>query len=365
MGLTVWICGLIGAGTVVAAIGVILLIMQLILLLRKRICTPILPCTWTKALDPVPSNEFSKHYGRAFTFKEVEECCEGFINLVGESQCYCVYKGILADGTEVAVKRMKEGAANDIELERNFHFQVDVLSRIRHQHLVNLLGVCVEKHHRMLIFQYAPNGSLFNSLHNDDEHLSWKQRMRIAVGTACGMTYLHHLCGPPIIHGDLTSHNILLTEDYGAKISGIGTLGSKSALLKSVGGCTDLNSFTTAARSLSEDVYSFGVLLLELVSRKLGFSKEFGAIVEWAGPFLQSRDQMMALTDPTLKNVAPLELYSVCEIARLCIQQEASSRPKMEDVLYMLVQSLGIGSEAAAPISSPVMQKRLTDFDAS
>ena len=121
MGSTVWICGLIGAGTVVAAIGVFLLIMQLILLLRKRICTPILPCTWTKALDPVPSNEFSKHYNRPF-IKEVEECCEGFINLVGESRCYCVYKGILVDGTEVAVKRMKEGSADDIEFERNFHF---------------------------------------------------------------------------------------------------------------------------------------------------------------------------------------------------------------------------------------------------
>ena len=67
-----------------------------------------------------------------FTFKEVEECCEGFINLVGESRRYSVYKGILADGTKVAIKRMKEGSANDIELERNFHFQVDVLSRIHH-----------------------------------------------------------------------------------------------------------------------------------------------------------------------------------------------------------------------------------------
>lgn len=356
MGLAAWVYGLIGAGTVIVAAGVILIMLQFVFLLRKRISTPILPCIWTKSLDPVSSKDVSKNgtdlagCRKAFTFKEVEEFCEGFINLVGESPCHCVYKGILGDGTEIAVKRTKEIVASSIDVEKSYRFQVDLLSRIHHRHIVNLIGFCEENQHRMLVFQYAPNGSLFDSLHNGEEHLSWKQRMHIAVSIACGMAYLHHSCGSPIIHGDLTSRNVLLMEDNGAKIYGIvaPSLYSKSTLISTDGGCADSGLQEKAVSMPSKDVYSFGALLLELISGKPAFSNESGMLVEWAGQFLQSRDQVTTLTDPTLKNVIPLELYSVCEVARLCVQQEASSRPSMEGVLYMLSQSLGMESDTPA-----------------
>eukprot|EP00250_Pteridium_aquilinum_P024272 c2878_g1_i1 orf=195-1283(+) len=354
MGLGAGMCGLIGAGAVVATAGIVLLIFQLIFLLHKRMCTPILPCTWTRAVETPKNNEYFTHSGRVFSFKEIEECCEGFSNLIGETPYYHVYKGILADGTEVAVKRAKKCAANQMEVGRNFHFQVELLSRIHHQHLANLIGFCEEKQQRLLIFEYAPNGSLFNNLYSDDECLSWKQRMGVAVGTASALAYLHQSCGYPIIHGDLTSHNVLLAEDYGAKVCGIGT--PLQSLLSNtpkghVAGVDSADLKGKGSKGLSDDVYSFGVLLLELISGKSAFSENSDKIVEWASQFLQSREQMTILADTALKNVVPLELYSVCEIARLCIQTEAASRPNMEEVLFMLVQSLGIGLEQSGPPS--------------
>lgn len=345
-----WTYGLIGAGIVIGTAGVVFMILQLVLLFRKRLSTPILPCTWIKTVD-LPT---SKSTGKVFTFKEIEECCEGFSNLVGETPCHNVYKGILADGTEVAVKTTKKCAAKHLDVEKSFCLQVDLLSQVRHQHLVNLIGFCMEKHHRMLVFQYAPNGTLFNNLHNDDDPLSWKQRMCVAVGTASALAYLHQFGGSPIVHGDLTSHNVLLAEDYSAKVCGIGTPSqcSKSSLPKGKGVCVGPDSYGKGGRGPSDDVYSFGVLLLELVSGKSVSSKASGMIVEWACQFLQSRDQMTLLADPTLKNVVPLELYSVCEIARLCIQIEVASRPSMKEVLYMLVQSLGIDLESSASMNS-------------
>lgn len=347
--LIAWMCGLIVAGAVIGAVGLIVLILQSLFLFRKRLSTPILPCTWIKTAD-LPA---IKYTGRVFTFKEIEECCEGFSNLIGETPCHKVYKGILADGTEVAVKTAKKCAANHLDVNKSFNMQVDLLSQIRHRHLANLIGFCLEKRHRMLVFQYAPNGTLFNNLHNDDDPLSWKQRMCVAVGTASALAYLHKFGGAPIVHGDLTSHNVLLGEDYSAKVCGISSPShfSKSCLQKGSGGLIGPDSYGRGSKNPSDNVYAFGMLLLELISGKSVFCRKFGTIKEWASQYLQCRDQMTLLVDPTLKNVVPLELYSVCEIARLCIQKELASRPSMEDVQYMLVQSLGINLESSASMN--------------
>lgn len=354
MGLDPWMCGLIGAGAVVATAGLIVLLFRLIFSLHKLTCAPILPCTLLK-VDETPKNkDYNTNFSRLFTFKEIEESCEGFSNLVGETPYYHVYKGILADGTEVAVKRAKRGALNQSEVVKHFHFQAELLSRIRHHHLANLIGFCEEKQQRLLVFQYAPNGSLFNNLHNDDDFLSWRQRMGVAVGTASALAYLHESCGYPIVHGDLTSHNVLLGEDYGAKVCGVGAPLQSSFVNVTKGHAVsvDLDPKSRGDKALSDDVYSFGVLLLELISGKS--SEDCSKIVEWAGQFLQSREQMNILADAALTNVVPVELYSVCEIARLCVQAEAASRPTMNEVLYMLVQSLGFGLECGvAPERAP------------
>ncbi|KAJ7524930.1 hypothetical protein O6H91_17G028400 [Diphasiastrum complanatum] len=299
-----------------------------------------------------------------FSVQEVEGISEGFSNRIGEGTLNHVFKGTLSDGTEVAIKRIKDEVAHSSDVEASFKFQVDLLSRIHHQHIANLLGFCEEKNYRMLLFQYAPNGTLFENLHGD-ECLTWKQRMRLVVGAAYGLAYLHHCCNPPVVHGDLRSRNVLLTEDNAAKISGLGkvpiTASSELAVVRKLGGYVDPETIHKGVYSRSGDVYSFGVLLLEILSGRLAFNKETGMLVEWAGYFLESRDRMKDLIDPSLKNVSPLEMYSLCEIARLCIQREASSRPCMRDVLEMLKKTLVISAETAAPVTSPVTLRGLME----
>lgn len=162
---------------------------------------------------------------------------------------------------------------------------VQLSTRVYHHHLVNLLGVCTEKNNQMLVFQYAPNGTLYENLHGE-EHLSWKQRMRIAAGLASGLAYLHHCCDPPVIHGDFRSCNVFLTEDSAAKIGGLGKVpiagSSELAVVRKMGGTVDPETVQKGIYSRAGDVYSFGVLLLELVSGKPTFCPEFGMLVDWA-----------------------------------------------------------------------------------
>ncbi|KAJ7535129.1 hypothetical protein O6H91_12G019300 [Diphasiastrum complanatum] len=356
-----WIYGLIGAASVIAAALIISVLLQLCVMLKTKICKPILPYYCPKGKE---SKKCMRGHVASFSVQEVEEISEGFINHIGEGTSNHVFKGILSDGTEVAIKRIKDEVAHSSDVDASFKFQADLLSRVCHQHLVNLVGFCEEENQRMLLFQYAPNGTLYENLHGD-EHLTWKQRIRLVVGAAYGLAYLHQSCNPPVIHGDLRSRNILLTEDNAAKIAGLGKVpiaaSSELAVVRKLGGHVDPEMIHKGVYSRAGDVYSFGVLLLEILSGRLAFSEETGMLVEWARDFLESRDRMEDLTDPSLKNVSPLELYSLCEIARLCIQHEASSRPCMRDILAMLKQTLAISAETAAPVSSPVTLRGLME----
>eukprot|EP00249_Psilotum_nudum_P003778 c17269_g1_i1 orf=741-1892(+) len=373
---------LLGTASVAVAVVIVLILCTLMICLRKHIFKG----DRAKCKESRPSKLIGRAGTRVFTFQEMETYSEGFSNRVGEGTTNYVYKGILPDGTEVAIKRTKEAVAHSSDVEGSFYFQVELLSSVNHQHLVNLVGFCQEKKDQMLVFQYAPNGTLYESLHGapeqpgghfqvlcssglssliylGDEHLSWNQRMRIAVGVASGLAYLHHSCDPPVIHGDFRSCHVFLTEDYAAKVGGLGkvpiTGSSELALVRKTGASVDPETVHKGVYSRAGDVYSFGILLLELISGRLVFSEESGMLVEWAAQFMHNRDQMMNLVDPRLSIAVSTELYSVCDIAFLCIQREALSRPCMKEALEMLVQALGIGTETAAPAGSPVTLKEL------
>ncbi|XP_002986220.2 protein MALE DISCOVERER 2 [Selaginella moellendorffii] len=365
-----WIFGIVGAASVISAAVFVVSIFQLLIMIHRRLkagkhhVLPVASGGGTKGKESLVKGAVRGHV-LSFTLQEVELLSEGFSNLIGQGSTNRVYKGILSDGMEVAVKKLKQDVAECSDVEASFRFQMELLSRVHHQHLANLVGICDEKQERMLLFQYAPNGTLFENLHTGDENLSWKQRMRIIVGAAYGLAYLHHLCNPPVIHGDLRSRNILLTEDFAAKITGLGRVpiagSSELALVRKTGGYVDPEIVHRGVYSRAGDVFSFGVLLLEVLSGKQAFSEETGMLVEWAQQFLQSRDRMMDLVDKSMSNVCPMELYSVCELARLCTQRESSSRPSMRDVSDLLVQSLAIPAEAAAPVSSPVTLRGLME----
>lgn len=355
-----WLLGLIGAGSLIALALLLLLIVHISIMVARHVLS-ISGSRRTK-LKSIPGDR------KAFTLKELETYSEGFSNKVGGGTTNVVFKGILPDGMEVAIKTPKTDVAHSSDVEARSRFQLDLLSRIRHQHLVNLIGYCEDGGCRMLVFQYASNGTLFENLHvcAGNEHLTWKQRMRIITGIAYGLAYLHHSCDPPVIHGDIRSSNILLTEDYASKISGIGKVpilaSSELALVRKTGASVDPETVLKGVYSRAGDVYSFGVLLLEIVTGRLPFSEQTGLLVEWAAVFLGNKEQTMALIDPTLNNVVHAELYSVCEVARMCIQKESSSRPVMRDVVEMLTKDLKIATEIAAPASSPVTLRGLLEI---
>jgi serine/threonine protein kinase len=352
-----WLIGFIAATSLISLALLFLFIIRTSVLVAKRILS-ISENRPTKLRSGLRDR-------KAYTLKEIENYSEGFSNKIGEGITNDVFKGILPDGMEVAIKVPKSDVAHSSDVEARSRFQLELLSRIRHQHLVNLIGYCEDGCCRMLIFQYAPNGTLFEHLHGY-EHLTWKQRMRIVIGIAYGLAYLHHSCDPPVIHGDFRSCNILLTEDYAAKINGIGKVpvlaSSELALVRRTGASVDPETVHKGVYSRAGDVYSFGILLLEIASGRLPFSEQTGLLVEWAGKFLQSKEQMVGLIDPTLNKVDHAELCSVCEVARLCIQRDSSSRPVMRDVVEMLTKDLKIATETAAPANSPVTLRGLLEI---
>nr|XP_024396494.1 probable inactive receptor-like protein kinase At3g56050 [Physcomitrium patens]XP_024396503.1 probable inactive receptor-like protein kinase At3g56050 [Physcomitrium patens] len=155
--------------------------------------------------------------------EEVEVACEDFSNIIGSSLDNIVYKGTLSNGTEIAATSMRVSVENwSSQKELSFRRKVEALERMKHPYLVNLVGYCSEEEPftRILVFEYASNGTLRDHLHNkESEHLDWATRMRIIMGTAYGLSYMHHELVPPASHLDLDSNSIFLTDDYAAKVA--------------------------------------------------------------------------------------------------------------------------------------------------
>ncbi|KAH9330272.1 hypothetical protein KI387_002380, partial [Taxus chinensis] len=357
----IWVFGVIGAGAVIILACLLFIVFQIFSIFYHSVRKPVLPFSCTKVEESSEYKESKKGRVQSFTYKEIEEFCEGFSNLVGKgSTCY-IYKGILSEGTEIAVKRLKDMVQGQSNIERRLQCQIELLSRVHHQNLVNIIGYCEEKNSRMLILQYVPNGTLSENL-NGGEQLSWRQRMRIALGTAYGLSYLHHSCNPPLFfHGRFSSSNILLTEDYAAKITGFEKILGKG-LEPELKPDKNMNVHTyTVESNRAADVYAFGVLLLELISGREASTQSILTLVDLAKQYLQCNDKMTDIADPTLKNIVPKEFNSICEIACLCIHQEGETKPNMERIITMLVEALGIGSETAAPITNLITLRGLLE----
>ncbi|KAJ0844197.1 putative protein kinase RLK-Pelle-PERK-1 family [Helianthus annuus] len=281
-----------------------------------------------------------------FTYEDLFEATNGFSprNLLGSGGFGYVYKGMLADGTEVAVKELKIGGGQG---EREFTAEVEIISRIHHRYLVSLVGYCVSEHKRLLVYEYVPNNTLYHHLHVSELVLDWPTRMRVASGAARGIAYLHEDCNPRVIHRDIKSSNILLDKNFEARVSDFGL--AKLA--------ADVTHVTTRvmgtfgymapeyARSgnLSEksDVFSFGVVLLELITgrKPVDASQRSGdeGLVEWARPLLShalETEDFKLLVDPRLGiNFVPNEIFRMIEAAAACIRHSATKRPRMGQIV--------------------------------
>ncbi|GLT59467.1 hypothetical protein SLA2020_322820 [Shorea laevis] len=284
-----------------------------------------------------------------FTYEELARATEEFsnANLLGEGGFGYVHKGILSNGKEVAVKHLK---AESVQGEREFQAEVEIISRVHHKHLVSLVGYCITGSHRMLVYEFIPNKTLEFHLHGKRQPtMDWPTRMKIALGSAKGLAYLHEDCHPKIIHRDIKAANILLDFKFEAKVSDFG-------LAKF---CSDVNTHVStrvmgtfgylapeyaSSGKLTDksDVYSFGVMLLELITgrRPVDSSSKEDSLVDWARLLLTRAlddKNFDSLADPRLQNeYNHNEMTRMVACADACVRHSSRMRPRMSQIVRAL-----------------------------
>ncbi|CAA2934347.1 proline-rich receptor kinase PERK1 [Olea europaea subsp. europaea] len=286
-----------------------------------------------------------------FTYEELAAATGGFsnANLLGQGGFGFVHKGILPDGKEVAVKSLKSGSGQG---EREFQAEVEIISRVHHRHLVSLIGYFVADAQRMLVYEYVPNGTLEFHLHGKGQPvMDWATRLRIALGSAKGLGYLHEDCHPRIIHRDIKSANILLDYNFEATVADFGlaklTAENYTHISTRVMGTFGyLAPEYASSGKLTEksDVFSYGVMLLELITGRrpvdpTGKIME-DSLVDWARPLLLKSVEdgnYSELVDPRLQgNYDPQEMARMVACAAACIRHSARRRPKMSQIVRTL-----------------------------
>ncbi|KAI5080489.1 hypothetical protein GOP47_0003672 [Adiantum capillus-veneris] len=309
-----------------------------------------------------------------FSHQELEQATGGFDkgNEVGKGSFSIVYRGVLGDGRVVAVKR---AAAVPLPSQQQkdsneFRNELDLLSRLNHAHLLTLLGFCDDREERLLVYEFMANGTLHEQLHgNNRQQIGWVRRVTVAVQAARGLEYLHGYACPPVIHRDIKSSNILLDDEWNARVSdfGLSLLGPMdsdsplSELPAGTLGYLDPEYYRLHYLTTKSDVYSFGVLLLEIMSGRKAIDMEYdeGNIVEWAVPLIKE-GQVQCVLDPRLE--APPNLDAVHKIARVaarCVKMRGKDRPSMDKVTTSLERALamlmGTYSEAQPFLPSEVV----------
>ncbi|XP_058091036.1 receptor-like serine/threonine-protein kinase SD1-7 [Magnolia sinica] len=284
-----------------------------------------------------------------FSFATIQAATDNFspVNKLGQGGFGPVYKGKLPEGQEIAVKRLSISSRQGLEEFKN---EVIVISKLQHRKLVRLLGWCVCGEEKILIYEYMPNKSLDSFLFDETKksELDWEKRVRIIEGIAQGLLYLHQYSRLKIIHRDLKASNILLDSNMNPKISDFGMArvfgGDEShANTNRVVGTYGYMSPEYAMRgvfSVKSDVFSFGVLLLEIIGgKKNSASHHFDGFLNLPGHVweLWKEGRSMEFIDPMLVDSSPTsELVRYVHMALLCVQDSATDRPTMSDIVHLL-----------------------------
>ncbi|XP_042495400.1 probable serine/threonine-protein kinase PBL26 isoform X2 [Macadamia integrifolia] len=319
--------------------------------------------------EPAPPPPAAAPQAQTFTFRELASATKNFRQecLVGEGGFGRVYKGKLENtGQIVAVKQLDR---NGLQGNREFLVEVLMLSLLHHQNLVNLIGYCADGDQRLLVYEFMLYGSLEDHLLDippNKKPLGWFTRMKIASGAAKGLEYLHDKANPPVIYRDLKSSNILLGEDFHPKLSDfglakLGPVGDKthvsSRVMGTYGYCAPEYA-RTGQLTLKSDVYSFGVVLLELITGRRAIDTtrptEEQNLVSWAQPYFRDPKNFPEMADSLLQGDFPVRsLNQAVAVAAMCLQEEASVRPLMSDVVSAL-SFLSVAPEERVPSPFPV-----------
>lgn len=273
-------------------------------------------------------------------------------NELGHGGFGTVYKGELEDGTNLAVKRMEGGVISSKGLDE-FQAEIAVLSKVRHRHLVSLLGYSIEGNERLLVYEYMSQGALSRHLFHwktlSLKPLSWTRRLTIALDVARGIEYLHNLARQTFIHRDLKSSNILLGDDFRAKVSDFGLVklapdGEKSVATRLAGtfGYLAPEYAVMGKITTKADVFSFGVVLMELVTGLMALDEnrpeESRYLAEWFWRIKSSKEKLMAAIDPTVEVTEETfeSISLVAELAGHCTAREPTHRPDMGHAVNVL-----------------------------
>ncbi|OAY75998.1 Serine/threonine-protein kinase CDL1 [Ananas comosus] len=292
---------------------------------------------------------------RSFTFKDLAIATQNFkeANLIGAG----------GFGRVVAIKQLnREG----LQGSKEFLVEILMLIMLQHPNLVSLIGYCAEGDERLLVYEYMPKGSLEDQLFGNlwlslmksflnidltpaKEPLDWNTRMKIAVGAAKGLTYLHDVANPPVIYRDMKAANILLDDEFNPKLSDFGLakvapVGDRThvstRVMGTYGYCAP-DYVLSGKLTLKSDIYSFGVLLLELITgRRIYDASKVGAeqnLLTWSRPFLNDRRRFSQLADPTLQGrYPPRAFHQLVVITSMCLQEQPHVRPIIGDVVVAL-----------------------------
>ncbi|CAN6931233.1 unnamed protein product [Brassica oleracea] len=340
----------------VAGVFALVVILAIFFVVRKKktktnaapgppTASPGIPKSETRSSNP---SIISKD--RRITYSEVLKMTNNFERVLGKGGFGTVYHGNL-DDAQVAVKMLSHSSAQGY---KEFKAEVELLLRVHHRHLVGLVGYCDDGDNLALIYEYMANGDLRENTSGKrgGNVLTWENRMQIAVDSAQGLEYLHNGCRPPMVHRDVKTTNILLTERYGAKLADFGLSRSfpidgechVSTVVAGTPGYLDPEYYRTNWLSEKSDVYSFGVVLLEIVTNQpvIDKTRERPHINEWVG-FMLTKGDIRSIIDPKLMGDYDTNgAWKIVELAMACVNPSSNQRPKMAHVVMELNECVAL-----------------------
>lgn len=278
---------------------------------------------------------------RWFSFEEIKKCTDNFSdsNCIGIGGYGKVYRGTLANEQVVAIKRAQQGS---LQGANEFKTEIELLSRIHHKNVVNLVGFCYELGEQMLIYEYVPNGTLKDSITGKSGiKLNWTRRLKIALDSAKGLSYMHELADPPIIHRDIKSTNILLDDNLNAKVADFGLCkqlgegkGYVTTQVKGTLGYMDPEYYMTQQLTDKSDVYSFGIVLLELLTGRAPIEKGKYIVRAVKETMEKSKDpyNLHDVLDPNLDPILG-GLNKFVDLALSCVTDGGGERPRMSEIV--------------------------------
>ncbi|XP_024452669.2 leucine-rich repeat receptor protein kinase HPCA1 isoform X1 [Populus trichocarpa] len=299
---------------------------------------------------------------RCFSFEEIKKYTNNFseTNDIGSGEYGKVYRGVLPTGELITIKRaLREWMQPGLE----FKTEIELLSRVHHRNVVSLVGFCLERGEQMLIYKFVSNGSLMESLSAGKTgiRLDWMRRLKVALGAARGLAYLHELANPPIIHRHIKSTNILLDESLNAKVADFGLsklMGDSEKGRVTTQGYLDPEYYMTLQLTEKSDVYSFGVVMLELLTGRRPVERGKYVVREVKMALDRAKDlyNLRELLDPSIGLDTTLKgLDKFVDVALKCVQENGSDRPTMGEVvneIENILQLAGLNPNADSASTS-------------